>query len=40
MAAGAESIPEPQRLDRGPVTVAFFKDPDGYQIEILKNHEE
>ncbi len=40
MAAGAESISEPQRLDRWPVTAAFFKDPDGYQIEILENHEE
>ena len=39
MAAGAESIAAPQRLDEWPVTAAFFKDPDGYQIEILETHE-
>ena len=28
-----------QELDRWPVTVAFIKDPDGYLIELLQNHE-
>jgi len=39
IAAGSESVREPQRLDRWPVTAAFIKDPDGYEIEILENHE-
>ena len=39
VAAGCESVSEPQQLDRWPVTVAFVKDPDGYLIEILQNHE-
>ena len=30
---------EPQQLDRWPVTVAFVKDPDGYLIEFVQNHE-
>ena len=37
--AGCESVSEPQDLDRWPVTVAFIKDPDGYLIELLQNHE-
>jgi lactoylglutathione lyase len=36
---GCESVSEPQQLDRWPVTVAFVKDPDGYLIELLQNHE-
>lgn len=40
IAAGAEPISPPERLDRWPVTAAFFKDPDGYQIEILENHDD
>jgi len=39
VAAGCESVSEPQQLDRWPVTVAFVKDPDGYLIEILQNHD-
>jgi lactoylglutathione lyase len=39
IAWGCESVSEPQDLDRWPVTVAFIKDPDGYLIELLQNHE-
>jgi lactoylglutathione lyase len=39
VAAGCESVSEPQDLDRWPVTVAFIKDPDGYLIELIQNHE-
>jgi lactoylglutathione lyase len=39
MQAGCESITEPTRLDRWPVTVAFVKDPDGYLIEFVERHE-
>jgi lactoylglutathione lyase len=39
IAAGCESVTEPQQLDRWPVTVAFIKDPDGYLIELLQHHE-
>lgn len=39
LAAGCESVSEPEQLDRWPVTVAFVKDPDGYLIELLQNHE-
>jgi lactoylglutathione lyase len=39
IAAGCESVSEPEQLDRWPVTVAFVKDPDGYLIELLQNHE-
>jgi lactoylglutathione lyase len=39
VAAGCESVTPPQVLDRWPVTVAFVKDPDGYLIELLQNHE-
>jgi len=39
IAAGCESVSEPQELDRWPVTVAFIRDPDGYLIELLQNHE-
>lgn len=39
IAAGCESASPPRRLDRWPVTVAFIKDPDGYLIELLQNHE-
>ena len=31
---------EPERLKDWPVTAAFVKDPDGYQVEILEHHEE
>ena len=36
--AGSESIAAPARLERWPVTAAFVKDPDGYQVEILEYH--
>ena len=36
--AGAESISAPERLGDWPVTAAFVKDPDGYQVEILEHH--
>lgn len=39
IAAGCESITPPQQLDRWPVTIAFIKDPDGYLIEFVQNHE-
>jgi lactoylglutathione lyase len=39
VAAGCESVLEPTRLDRWPVTVAFVKDPDGYLIEFVEHHE-
>ena len=39
IAAGCESVSPPQQLDRWPVTVAFVKDPDGYLIEFVQNHE-
>jgi lactoylglutathione lyase len=39
IAAGCESITEPQQLDRWPVTVAFVKNLDGYLIEFVQNHE-
>ena len=38
--AGSESVAAPTRLERWPVTAAFIKDPDGYQIEILEHHAE
>lgn len=37
--AGCESVTEPQRLDRWPVTVAFVKDFDGYLVEFVEHHE-
>ena len=37
--AGCESVSEPQRLDRWPVTVAFVKDLDGYLLELIEYHE-
>lgn len=39
VAAGCESVREPQRLERWPVTVAFVKDFDGYLIELIEYHE-
>jgi lactoylglutathione lyase len=40
MAAARESISAPVRLDRWPLTAAFIRDPDGYQVEILEHHDE
>jgi lactoylglutathione lyase len=39
ISAGCESVSEPARLDRWPVTVAFVKDPDGYLLEFVEYHE-
>lgn len=39
IAAGCESVTEPARLDRWPVTVAFVQDPDGYLLELIQYHE-
>jgi lactoylglutathione lyase len=39
IAAGCESVSEPQQLDRWPVTVAFIKDFDGYLVEFVQSHE-
>ncbi len=39
IAAGCESVMAPQLLDRWPVTMAYIKDPDGYLIEFVQNHE-
>ena len=40
IAAGSESLLEPMRLEKWPVTAAFVTDPDGYKIEILQNHDD
>ena len=39
IAAGCESVTEPQKLDRWPVTVAFVKDFDGYLVEFVEHAE-
>jgi lactoylglutathione lyase len=39
IAAGAESVTPPSRLDRWPVTMAYIKDYDGYLVELLEYHE-
>jgi lactoylglutathione lyase len=36
--AGAQAVTPPQRLEQWPVTVAFIRDSDGYQIEIIEQH--
>ena len=38
IAAGAESVSAPERLEHWPVTAAFVLDPDGYTVEILEHH--
>ena len=38
--AGVESMMEPTKLEEWPVTVAFVKDPDGYQVELVQHHAE
>jgi lactoylglutathione lyase len=38
MDAGYDSLLEPARQDRFPVTVAFLKDPDGYTVELVQRH--
>jgi lactoylglutathione lyase len=35
---GSESVTEPARSDRWPVTVGFVKDPDGYLVEFVQRH--
>ena len=37
LAAGAEAVSPPQHLEQWNVTVAFFKDPDGYLFEVVQN---
>ena len=37
--AGCESVMEPQKLDRWPVTIAFVKDFDGYLVEFVEYEE-
>ena len=39
IAAGCESMSEPVRMDRWPVTVAFVKNSDGYLVELVEYHE-
>ena len=39
IAAGCESVTEPTKLERWPVTIAFVKDFDGYLIEFVEHHE-
>ena len=39
IAAGCESVSEPARLERWPVTMAYVKDRDGYLIEFVEYHE-
>jgi len=36
IAAGCESVMEPQKLDRWPVSIAFVKDFDGYLVEFVE----
>jgi len=38
LAGGAEAVSGPQHLAQWNVTVAFFKDPDGYLFEIVQQH--
>ena len=35
---GSESVSEPARAERWPVTIAFVKDPDGYLVEFVQRH--
>mgnify|MGYP001828216965 CR=1 FL=1 len=39
VAAGCESVQEPTKLDRWPVTISFVRDFDGYLIEFVEHHE-
>jgi lactoylglutathione lyase len=39
IAAGCESVMEPEKLDRWPVTIAFVKDFDGYLVEFVEYDE-
>ena len=37
--AGCDSVSEPMRTDRWPVTIAFVKNDDGYLVEFVEYHE-
>jgi len=39
IAAGCESVMEPRKLDRWPVTMAYVTDLDGYLLEFVEFHE-
>jgi lactoylglutathione lyase len=39
IAAGCQSVSEPVRTERWPVTIAFVRDFDGYLIEFVEYHE-
>jgi lactoylglutathione lyase len=34
----ATVVRAPERLERWPVTIAFIRDPDGYQVELVERH--
>lgn len=38
LAAGAEPMSPPERLDRWPMSIAFVHDPDGYVVELTQRH--
>ncbi len=38
VAAGAEIVTKPERLDRWPVSMAFVRDPDGRLVELIERH--
>lgn len=40
VAAGAETVLEPIRLDRWPTTVSFVSAPDGYLVEFVQRHQD
>ena len=39
IAAGAEPVMEPTLLERFNITIAMFRDPDGYLLEVGQRHE-
>lgn len=39
VSAGCESVSEPSRQERWPVTIAFVKDFDGYLVEFVEYHD-
>jgi predicted enzyme related to lactoylglutathione lyase len=38
LAAGAEEVMAPQRLEQWPMSIAFLKDPNGYLVELTNRH--
>lgn len=40
VAAGAQTVLEPIRLDRWPTTVSFVNAPDGYLVEFVQRHQD